>query len=278
MRPVAFMVLGFVLPATAGASELDDIHGWRATRTVEVAAAPEFVIAHTSDFEQWSDWAIWRVRAKLGCAGSPGRPQRECTWTASDGSSLTMTLTAIDDGALHYDYVFGDNALANKAILSWTASGAGTTVTWDTAGTARSVPKALRKTASDALGKDLESGLTKLKVAAEADAKQAAEAVFAAADKKAAGLEAAAKTADEESKIENAVWRSAVAASDAATAAVAAANNKPKARLEAAAAEAKKSADAAWVTADAAATKAVEARKLADAARAEATALAPKAP
>ncbi len=72
MRQMLTMVLGLVLPAVASASELDEVKGWRATKTVVVAAAPDFVTPHVADFEKWAEWSAWGAGAKLGCEGTPG--------------------------------------------------------------------------------------------------------------------------------------------------------------------------------------------------------------
>jgi hypothetical protein len=270
---VIFLTLS--MPSLAGASELDDLKGWRATRTVSVDASTEYVLPHLQDFEQWPAWAPWGA-GPLACEGAAGAVGRACTWTGADGGSVKMVITAVDPGSLHYDYFFGDNAAANKAILAWTSVGEGTTVTWDTAGTPKSVPKELKKTAADVIGKDFDAGLAKLKTVAEADFKKAV--AVAEAEKKAAELEGAAKRAEDAAAAATKTWEDAKAAADAATAAIAAAKPKEKPALQTAADAATKAAEAAKGAADAAAAAAGEAKKLADAARAEAKKLAETPP
>lgn len=267
------LVLGWSSMAQAG--ELDDIKGWRATRTVTVEAAPGLVLLHVQDFEKWPAWTPWGA-GPLVCEGAAGAVGRACTWTGPDGGTVKMVVTSADAGSLHYDYFFGDNAAPNKAILSWAPVGEGTTVTWDSAGTPKTVPKELKKTAADAIGKDFDAGLAKLKAVSEADAKHAAAVL--AAEKKAADLDATAKAAEGAAATATQASEAAKAAADAATAAVTAAKSKDKPALQTAADAAKKASDDAKTAADAASTKAAEARKQADDASAEAKKAAEAAP
>lgn len=273
MRRMVVMACLLGLGAAAHASELDDVKGWRATKSVVVATGAEFVQPHVADMESWAAWAAWG-EGKIGCEGAAGAVGRACTWTGADGSTVKMVVTAVDGASVHYDYFYGADTVANKGILSWAAADGGTTVTWDTAGTAKSVPKELTKTAADVVGKDLDAGLAKLKTTAEGEAAAKHAADVAAAEKKAADLEAAAKLADDDVAKATAAWQTAKTTADSAAAAVVGAKAKEKPAVQKVADDATKAADTAKTAADAATAKATDAHKAAEAARAEVTAVA----
>lgn len=257
------------VPLAGRASELDDIKGWRATRTVAVAAAPSVVAARVSDPEAWPAWTSW---SRGECTGPAGAVGRTCVWTGVD-ETVTYVVTAVDAGSVHYDYRFGAAKGVNKGILSWAASDQGTSVTWDAAGTKKSVPKDMKKTAAADTGKELESALTRLKAVAEADSQRAADLVVAR--KKLADLDAAATAAEAEAATAATAATAAKAQADAAVAAVAAAKKpKEKAALQMAADAAARAAADATAAADTAKVHALAVRKDADDARDAAAKLA----
>jgi hypothetical protein len=260
------------LPVVAHASELDEVKGWRATRSVAVDAAPAIVAPHVTDIADWPAWTSW---GKGDCSGTPGAVGRTCTWTGVD-EKLKVVITAADAGSIHYDYFYDDAKVANKGILSWSPSETGTKLTWDEAGTKKSVPKDMKKTAADDTAKDIDVGLAKLTALAEADRKHLAD--VAAANKKAADLDVVAKAAEADLAAATSVWLDAKVAADTATAAVTAAKKpKDKAALQLSADAATRAAATAKETVDAATAAAATARKQADDARADAAKLSPVA-
>jgi hypothetical protein len=273
MRFIVIVGLALAAPLAAAASELDDIKGWRATRTLAISSTPDFVQPRVRDIEQWGAWMNAGGSAK--CEGAAGAIGHSCDWTDKGGAHVgKVVITGADNSALHVDWFRGDLTVANKGILSWSAADGGTRVTLDLAGTSKGVPKELKKTAGDVLGAEIDAALAQLQKMAVGAALHAAD--VAMAEKRVTDRDAAAITADGQAAAARLAWETAKAAADTATAAAARSKSKPA--LQAAAADATKAADAARLAADAAVAKATQAHADAEAARAEVKRLSEIAP
>ena len=272
------MVLALLVATLAHGGQIDEVKGWRVTRSVQIVAAPEDVYPYLANLEMWPTWTAWSKEmdpeATWTYDGSPSQVGQKSAWEGPKMGEGSMVVTSVaPPTSVTYDLFFDNRPTANPGQLTLSAGAHATTVTWDTAGKMGAIGRALfRKKVESMIGDDFEKGLSTLKVKAEADAGARHAAAVAEAEKRAGELESAAKAADDAAAKSKVDAEAAKTAADAATAAVATAKKKEKAAAEAKAAEATKAAAdaAAKGTADAAAADI--ARKAAEEARAAAKA------
>lgn len=146
------------------------------TRTVEIGAPPQVVLALLTDFRQWRRWSPWEdldpamERAYTGSARGVGAAY---AWEGDKKAGKgTMTITGITDDrvdvALHFDKPFPAD---NRIVFTLAPTGPERTrVTWGMYGELNLLMRlvALVKSMDSLVGPDFEKGLARLTAVAEA--------------------------------------------------------------------------------------------------------------
>ena len=145
------------------------------SRHQHVAATPEAVHALVNDFHEWVAWSPWEdldpamTHTYTGPASGVGAVH---SWKgnkkAGEGS---MSIVGSTPEAIDIDLAFLKPFPArNRVSIAFALAADGTDVTWTMTGTQGLVGRVFFKLMKmeDALGRDFERGLVKLKAAAEA--------------------------------------------------------------------------------------------------------------
>lgn len=143
------------------------------SRSTTVASDPATVHALINDFHEWRQWSPWEDRD----------PQLERTYSGADAGVGTryewhgnrqvgegaMEITASTPERIEIDLRFLKPMQAhNQATFQLRGAGANTEVTWTMTGNRNAVMHLLGKAYFDqAVGRDFEKGLARLKAAAE---------------------------------------------------------------------------------------------------------------
>lgn len=159
-------------------------------RSVVVAAPPQFVFAQVNDFHNWAHWSPWDKMdptMKKTYGGEPGAGSTY-SWVGNDKvgeGKMTITDSVPNEKVVLKVEFLKPFAATNVVTLSFKPAADSTQTTWAMDGNSEGFFMKAFMAFGDmdgTLGKDFEQGLADLKLAAEADAKQAAPAPEAAPD------------------------------------------------------------------------------------------------
>lgn len=180
-------------------------------RSAQIAAPPEVVLAQISDFHRWVAWSPWEKldpSMKKTFEGPAQGVGAKYAWEGNDKVGKgRMTITDIkpDRVGIHLEFMAPYSA-TNETTFSTKPDAGGVKLTWAMDGTNNFMMKAfgMFMNMDSMVGHDFETGLASLKnvseteskkIAAELEAKRAAEA--AAAAQKLAAEAAAAESAQQ---------------------------------------------------------------------------------
>lgn len=167
--------------------------GRKSTYVVEkkelISAPPETVFALINDFHQWPEWSPWEaydLKMKHTFEGSAFGVGAKMGWAGTgDVGEGTMTISASDaPKRVAVDVAFTTpSSLPGELVFTLTPTPFGTETSWTWTGhhTLGDKISSLVITPSSLVGRELESGLSNLKAAAEKRAKAAAPAPVAPA-------------------------------------------------------------------------------------------------
>lgn len=141
-------------------------------RSTLVSAEPAKVRALVVDLHLWTRWSPWEEldadlqRTYSGAAEGVGA---RYAWAGKKAGEGTMEITSASDDHVALDLSFLKPFKAsNKVVFRFAREGSGTRVTWTMSGTRNVLLAVMGKLFLDnAIGKDFDRGLAKLKAAAE---------------------------------------------------------------------------------------------------------------
>ncbi len=145
-------------------------------RKISINAAPEKVYANLVDFNLWPAWSPWEkldpaMKKTLG--GPPSGVGATYEWTGnSDVGAGKMEITGATPSSqvvIKLDFLKPFESLGNVTTFSLAPNGASTDVTWSMTGPSPYVSKLMGVFVSmdKMIGKDFETGLSRLKAASE---------------------------------------------------------------------------------------------------------------
>lgn len=150
---------------------------FRIARQIKIAAPPEKVFPHVSDFRKgdaWSPWAKLDPSMKQTYTGAESGVGAKHSWNGNDqvGAGSQEIVEAIPGERVRTKVTFERPMVAeNEALFELQPDGEGTLVTWSMSGNNNFVGKAFALVVDcDALvGKDFEKGLASLKTIVESE-------------------------------------------------------------------------------------------------------------
>ncbi len=183
---------------------------YQVSRSITVAAPADVALAQVSDFHKWNAWSPWEkldpaMKKTFDGSGNGAT----YAWVGNDKvgeGKMTITGLAPQKVDIKLEFIKPFEESSDTSFTTEPA-GEGTKVTWTMKGNNSFVGKAFTVFMDmDAMiGKDFESGLAALKVAAEAAQKARAEAAAKKAAEEAAAAAEAAKAAEAAAATEGAV-------------------------------------------------------------------------
>lgn len=143
---------------------------WVASQTAQMDAIPAVIFRFTGDLARWNDWTAWsKERDPSGqwtYEGAAGTVGHAMSWDGPELGQGRLVLTKVEGNTIHYDLFFGKSKTANKGYI--TVGGEGpASVTWYTEGQLSGFARLFRKKIEEAVNKDFQDGLAKLKPLAE---------------------------------------------------------------------------------------------------------------
>lgn len=264
IKPWLIVLAALTLSTTAFADDPPKKKGhWTAQANTTIDASAEQVMRLAGDLTTWKQWTAWSAdkdpSGKWEYTGTASTVGHQMVWDGPNLGKGRLVLTKVEPTSLEYDFFFGKSDKANFGRLSVSGDGP-VSVSWYDDGKS----KLFKKKISEMVTRDLEVGLAKLKVQAEAVAlHEAYIAKVAVAESELGRLKADADAAGKTAAELGAAAATAQAEADKATAAAKKpAQKKAAEELKAAAAakqgEAAKAAALATDKAAAAAAKAAE--------------------
>lgn len=175
------ILIGLVVLFAAFAAFVQTRPGtFRVERSATIAAPPDVPFALVNDFHRWPEWSPWEKldpNMKRTLEGGPGTGARYAWAGNSDAGEGQMTILESRPGErieikLEFLKPF---AATSKTVFAFKGGPDGTHVNWAMEGENNFIAKAMTLFMSmDAMvGKDFESGLSKMKTLSEAEAKRA---------------------------------------------------------------------------------------------------------
>jgi hypothetical protein len=142
------------------------------TRSTLIDAQPATVCAFVADFRAWTKWSPWEeldADLKRTYSGPEKGIGARYEWAGKKAGEGSMVITGETAERVDLDLDFVKPFKAkNKVVFRFEREGAATRVTWTMSGTRNVALAIMGKLLFDRMiGKDFETGLAKLKTAAE---------------------------------------------------------------------------------------------------------------
>jgi hypothetical protein len=147
---------------------------FRVTRSTQIKAPPEKIMASISDFHKWSAWSPYEnldPAMKRTFSGAPSGKGAIYEWSGNDkvgAGRMEILQSSVPQVDIKLDFIKPFEG-HNMAVFTAQPQGDTTTVTWAMSGPAPFISKVMQVFCSmDALiGKDFEAGLQNLKAFSE---------------------------------------------------------------------------------------------------------------
>jgi len=155
----------------------DNTNEFRVERAITIAAPPEFVFRHLTDFHQWVDWSPWEgmdpdmVRTYSGPDTGVGATYE---WKGSrkvgSGRMEIVDADAPNELGIKLDFIKPFKA-QNRTVFTLVPDGEHTAVTWTMTGPKTILSKIMGIFVSmdTFVGKDFDKGLAQMKATIEAE-------------------------------------------------------------------------------------------------------------
>jgi hypothetical protein len=152
---------------------------YRVARSTRMAAPPAVVLAHLTDLRRWSSWTSWPHRdaeSQQTYGGPVTGVGSSVYWSRGIAAGGRMTIVGATADQVELEVELEAQGAASDVELRVTEEGSGARVTWSVDG-ALDDATFLRKVRSvlsgekKAIARDLDAGLARLRIVAEAQAK-----------------------------------------------------------------------------------------------------------
>ena len=138
-------------------------------REVTIDAPVAAIHPQVDELAHWQQWCPWNVEAYPSLVNSYSGPARgvDCAWSWSmDEGPGSLVITASDpQKGVWFDMALGESerVMHSKGVIQYFPDGDTTTLAWSNQGQLAGVSKLIGPFLDSKMGRDFESGLTRLK-------------------------------------------------------------------------------------------------------------------